>query len=351
VRGKPPEVIFVEVNNFVDLYIRHVFENLKPYADRDGMDLKAYYPDVMGRFTRDGGVYAIPQDTAPAGLMYYNKKMFDEAGLPYPTGDWSWPEPFLSICKKLTKKDKTGKVVRWAYSEDAPVQFVHFMFSNGGNWVDDTDHPTRFTMDTPQVLEAARFRYDLINKYHVSPGPPEVQAFAFGNNAEYMFMNGQLAMMSSGIWQTPRLLEKEGFEFDVVEFPKGPSGHQGWPTGGSGFAMSSGCKNKDLAWKVIRELTNEITLSRLTATGMIQPSLMAIAESDAFLKSPGPAHKSILLKMPQYSHYTPFMPNWFELQFGAYGPAMDPVWIGLKTPEEVLPNLTRDINKKYFGVK
>ncbi len=225
------------------------------------------------------------------------------------------------------------------------------MYSNGGNWVDDTSHPTRFTMDTPQVLEAARFRYDLIYKHHVSPAIPEVQAFSFNNGTDHMFMNGKIAMMSSGIWQTPQFLEKKGLEFDVAEFPKGPSGLKGWSTGGSGFAMSKDCKNKELAWKVIRELTNEITLSRLTATGMIQPSLIAIANSDVFLKSPGPAHKAILLNMPQYSHYTPFMSNWGELQFGAFGPAMDPVWLGHKTPEDVLPNLTRDINKKYFEVK
>src|ERR1041384_6151682 len=54
VGNNAPDVIFTEVGNFVDLYLRGAFEDLAPYMKRDGIKLNDYYPDVLGRFTRDG---------------------------------------------------------------------------------------------------------------------------------------------------------------------------------------------------------------------------------------------------------------------------------------------------------
>jgi ABC-type glycerol-3-phosphate transport system substrate-binding protein len=346
-----PDVIFVEVNNFVDLYTRGVFEDLTPYIQADHVDLKAYYPDVVGRFTRDGKAYALPQDTAPSGLMYFNKNVFDEMGVPYPTDDWSWPEPFLSICKKLVKRDDKGNTVHWAYSDAYGVGFDNFLFSAGGDYVDDDANPTKLTLDSPQAIQAARFRWDLIHTHHVSPSMDAIQTFTMGSSIADMFANGRVAMMSSGIWQTPRLLADEKLKFDVVMFPKGPGGKRGWTTGGSGYAICSASKKKALAWKVVKELTSERAQRLLAETGFIQPALVKLAGSDAFLKAPGAPNKKILLKMPAHAHYQPFMAQWPELFYGNFGPAMDPVWLGTRKPEEVLPRITAELNKKFFPKK
>ncbi len=345
--GGAPDVISVEVNNFVDLYLRGAFEDLTPYFQKDGMDPKAYYPAALKRFSPGGEIYALPSDIAPTGLVYYNKKIFDEAGVPYPRSDWSWPEPFLSLCQKLVKKDATGKVMRWAFADPYGTIADNFLLSDGGYFADSEENPTRLALDSPQALEAYRFRWDLIHTYHVSPTPSEIQNFSFGSGAESMFMNGQVAMMDSGIWHTPNFLVK-GLSFDVVEFPRGPRGTRGWGAGGSGYAIWKGCKDKERAWVVAKELAGETLLSQLASTGMLQPALVKVAQSDAFLKSPGPAHRKILLDMPRHAHYSPFVRNWMEIWNGQVGPALDPVWLGEKTPEQVLPELTQDINKKYF---
>ncbi len=347
--GDAPDVIYVEVNNFVDLYLRDVFEDLTPYVQKDGVDLKDYYPGVMNRFSPNGKVYALPQDTAPTGLVFYNRKMFRDAGLPYPDASWSWPESFLTTCQKLTKRDAAGKVTQWGFIDAYDIQIENFVFSNGANWVDNTDHPTRFTLDDPKAMEAIQFRRDLIQKYHVSPDPSQIQAFNFSSGQMQMFINGQVAMLSSGIWQTPSFLLAKNLDFDVVEFPKGPGGLQGWGSGGSGYALSKTSKNKDLAWIVIKEMTSEASVSQLAATGMIQPALMKLAQSDVFLKAPGAANKAILLEMPAHSQYQPFMSNWSEIFYGVLGPVMDKVWLGEKTPAEVVPDITKRINEKFLA--
>ena len=346
--GDAPDVISVEVNNFVDLYLRNAFEDLTPYFQADKMDPKAYYPTALKRFSPGNGLYAIPSDIAPFGMIYYNKKIFDDAGVPYPTSDWSWPEPFLSTCQKLVKKDATGKTIRWAYADPYGTIADNFLLSDGGYYADSEDNPTQMALDSPQALQAFTFRWDLIWTYHVSPSPSEMQSYNFGNGAEPMFMNGMLAMMDSGLWHTPNFIQK-GLSFDVVEFPKGPTGKRGWGTGGTGYAIWKGCKDKEKAWLVVKELTGETLVSQVTALGLSQPALVKVAQSDVFLKSAGPPNKKILLDMPKYSHYSPFVKSWPEIWNSQVGPALDPVWLGEKKPADVLPKINAEINRKYFG--
>jgi multiple sugar transport system substrate-binding protein len=344
-----PDVLFVEVNNFVNLYYQNVFEDLTPYLKKDKVDIKKYYGNVVGRFTREGKLYALPQDIAPSGLVYYNKKAFREAGLKAPKETWTWPEPFLSICKKLMKKNKDGKVVRWAYCDPYSTDVGNFVYSAGAGWVDNVANPRRCTVDSPAFLRAARFRWDLIHKHHVSPDPSQLLTVSAGAGVDEMFAKGQVALMSSGIWHTPRFLKEPDLEFDVVPFPKGPGGKQGWSSGGSGYAISRESKNKEDAWKVIRAITGEATIKRMAATGFIQPALVSLAKSNAFLRSPGPAHKNYLLKMPLHSNYQPFCRQWNEIQYGLIGPAMDRVWNGDAQPEPVLRDLAKKANEKFFS--
>ena len=349
--GNAPDVVSTEANNFVDLYLRGAFEDLTDLAKRDGIDPKNYYAPVMKRYSPGGKIFALPTDIAPFGLVYYNKKIFDEVGLPYPASSWTWPEPLLSICQKLVKKDASGKTIRWAWADPYNIAGDPFIFSNGGYFTDSEDNPTLLTLDSPRCMEAFRFRWDLIHTYHVSPTRSQIESFNFGPGAETMFANGQIAMMPSGIWHTPNFLQHKDLSFDVVEFPWGPHQTRGWGSGGSGYAMTKGSKKKEEAWIVIKELAGEAIESQIAATGLVQPSLIKVAKSDVFLKSPGAAHKAILLDMPKDAHFGPFLRNWNEIWYGQVGPAMDPVWAGDKTPEQVLPKLVKELNKKYFNVR
>ncbi|GEM_PF-423707 len=349
--GDAPDVIFVEVNNFVNLYTRGIFEDLNPYLLKDELDLSGYYPGPVGRFTREGHLYALPQDTAPTGLIYYNKEAFKEAGLPEPSAGWSWPEPFLSICRKLVKRDSAGRVTRFAYSEAYPIQLGNFIYSNGADWVDDPANPKRCVIDSPAFLQAARFRWDLIHAFHVAADPTQLQSFNPGAGVQQLFAQGKVALMASGIWETPQLLKNGSVPFDVVPFPQGPGGKRGWGTGGSGYAISRTSKHKEAAWKIIRALLSDESLKRMAATGFIQPAKIDLAESDDFLKAPGASRKACLLKMPLDAHYEPFDPHWNEIYYGVIQPALDPVWLGKEKPEQVLRDLAVRINEKFYPSK
>ncbi len=349
--GTTPDILMLAVNNYVDLQLRGVLTDLTDFAQKDGMDLKNDYPGVVKRFSPGGRLYVLPQDTSPMGLVYYNRKAFREAGLPYPKADWSWPEPFLSICQKLMKKDASGKVTRWAFCDSWITNCDNFLFSSGGNFVDDTEHPTRLALDTPEAIRGFQFYWDLMHKYRVVPAPAAIQSFGIGNSVAAMFMNGTVAMMDSGLWETPNFLKTKGLDFDVVSFPAGPTGLRRWATGGAGFAIAATCKDKALAWEVVKILCSETAVAQLAETGWVLPADRKLAASDAFLKSPGAPSKAILLDMPDHSVYEPFLKNWSEIYYGNVNAAMDKAWEGKQTPSEILPGLTKEINKKFFNQK
>src|ERR1700733_14496471 len=75
--GAGPDVIFVEVNNFMDFYFAGILEPLNSYIEASHVDLRAYYPQVLDRFTVEGSTYIIPRDTAPMCVVYYNRNAFD----------------------------------------------------------------------------------------------------------------------------------------------------------------------------------------------------------------------------------------------------------------------------------
>jgi ABC-type glycerol-3-phosphate transport system substrate-binding protein len=277
--GYAPDVLFVEVGNFKEFVDRGLLIDLTPYIKRDknkDFNIKNYYPQIIDRFTLDGKLYVIPRDIAPMCVIYYNKKMFDEAGVPYPKSGWTWKE-FLETAKKLTKKDANGRITQFGFLDEWPI-WEAFAYSNGGSLVDDVKQPKKCVIDSPEVIEAVQFRADMINKYKVMPAPYQV-TIEGSYDTSSMFMAGKVAMFYSGIWKTPFFRDITSFDWDVVMFPKGPKGKRAFPTGGSGYAITSQCKNKGAAWEVVKRLSGEQGQADLANIGLLQPAIMKLAES------------------------------------------------------------------------
>ncbi len=80
-----------------------VLENLQPYIEKSGYDLKDYWPYLLDSARYNGQVYGLPRDIE-AHALYYNKKLFDAAGVAYPTDKWTWDD-LVAAAQKLTKKE------------------------------------------------------------------------------------------------------------------------------------------------------------------------------------------------------------------------------------------------------
>jgi ABC-type glycerol-3-phosphate transport system substrate-binding protein len=163
-----------------------------------------------------------------------------------------------------------------------------------------------------------------------------------------LFLNGTAAMFQSGTWQSPNFRVIKDFDWDVVEFPKGPHGHRGFAMSASGYAILKGCKHPDLAYELVKYFGGEMGQKYLASTGLTQPALRPLAQSKAFLDGQKPLSKGFLVDAVKYGHFQPFDPNeteWITM----VGSALDRVWNGTATPAEVLKKAAKEVNAKFFS--
>ncbi len=119
---------------FPDYQSRDVLLDLKPFIDRDGYDLGQLADQAVADFTTPDGQFGLPRDLNVVAL-YYNKKMFDAAGIAYPDDTWDWAK-LVEVGKQLTVKDANGKVSQWGfYTETTDMEnyWSSLVWQNGGD--------------------------------------------------------------------------------------------------------------------------------------------------------------------------------------------------------------------------
>ncbi|MFA6321471.1 MAG: sugar ABC transporter substrate-binding protein [Candidatus Omnitrophota bacterium] len=340
-----PDVICTEVDLFVTFQTKDVLLDLSPYIKDDpDVDVKSFYPEIIDRFTVNDKLYAIPRDTAPFACVFYNKKLFDEAGVPYPKDDWDMDD-MLDKAKKLTKVDADGRVVQYGFYAWA---WQNFVYSFGGSLVDNVKNPTKCTLDSKESMEGLQFYSDLINKYKVHPSSITMTDLAMG--VQGMFMTGRLAMFASGIWETPGLRKSVGFDWDIAMFPKGPKGVRGFGTGGSGYCILKTSAHPKEAYEVIKALTSKDAQTMLADTGLAQPAIIEIAEGPHWIGGDlPPKNKKMLNGAMKYVIYEPFHPSWREAKELYILSELDLIFSGKKTVQEAVKGFINKVNNLLKG--
>src|SRR5215207_8361400 len=87
--------------NYPAMVSRNGLEDIMPYVEGDSpLDLSIYFEPVLNVGRRGDSLYGIPKDWT-SRAVFYNKALFDAAGIPHPTNEWTMDE-FLEIAKALT---------------------------------------------------------------------------------------------------------------------------------------------------------------------------------------------------------------------------------------------------------
>jgi ABC-type glycerol-3-phosphate transport system substrate-binding protein len=160
---------------------------------------------------RNGRTYGCPTNAA-ANALFINKTLFDEAKMPYPTGEWTWKE-FLPIAQKLTIRDANGKAKQFGYLMDWWL-WPQFVLQWGGRVF--TEDGTKCTLDSSEAIAGIQFLHDLIYVHKVMPSPVEEAAMAtsggWGSGTITQFGDGKrVAMALGGRWWLCTLRNKKQF--------------------------------------------------------------------------------------------------------------------------------------------
>jgi|LSQX01.2.fsa_nt_gb multiple sugar transport system substrate-binding protein len=237
--------------------------DLAPYVARDFTqeEIDDFFPisweaSILNLGPRAGVQYGIPS-YGNIYTFYYNKTLFDEAGVPHldvldQSGDWTW-ETLIEIGRKLTRSDGE-RIVQYAL-EDNSIQHptargAGWIAAAGGKIFDFPDNPTRFMMDEPEAIQGLQFMQDLIWQYQIVP-PQDMLS-------QYDFRNGQAAMRVEGTGYLARMeIFMEGrWDFDLGPRPMGPVS-RGYYLASDMFGISGTTKHPEEAWRFVKYLVGE----------------------------------------------------------------------------------------------
>lgn len=343
--GNPVDVMFVNAEQFYIYAKKGILLPINEYAAKDKMPLEKFYPKIIDKFTIDGNLYVLPRDIAPVCVVFYNKEIFNKAGLKYPAADWTWDQ-MRDMAAKMTVKNADGTTT-FGFADEWGI-WEPFVLSNGGQLVDNLKKPAKCTLDSSEALAGFQYRQDLMYKYKVMPSPSQLSAMG-GVGASDLFIQSKAAMFMSGIWKTPYFRQTIKFDWDAAVFPKGPKGKRGYLISGGGYSILKSTKHPEESWKLLTFLAGEDGQKALAGTGLAQPAIKTIAESPAFLDGKPPVSKKFLLDAVNYGCFAPDTDKWQESLSSYIQPALDKVWSGDKKPGEVIPKAVKEVNTKLLN--
>ncbi|HEU6443973.1 MAG TPA: sugar ABC transporter substrate-binding protein [Gaiellaceae bacterium] len=346
--GAPPDLFLMNYRFYGQFAARGVLEPLEPYVNgSDAFELEDFYPQAVDAFRWNGEVTCLPQNISSL-VVYFNRDLFKRFKVPPPRNGMFWNE-FVARASQMTR-DANGLPVVGA-DPDMPrpntaqaevyglgveptiIRLAPFVWSNGGEVVDDEEEPTRFALDSIEAKQVVDAFFQLRTVHGVVPTDQEVES----EDDESRFANGRLAMLLGSRRSVPTFREAAKFDWDIVSLPtfREPAGilHS------DAYCLTKASDAKDAAWRFVEYALGPEGAPVVARTGRTVPSLRSVAESDAFLDpSKKPANSRIFLDGIEHIRRVPSISTWPEIEDASEGILENGMYLG-QPVDEVLADL------------
>ena len=188
--GEMPDVFWTH-SNTVQMYMENdLLLDLTGYVQKDGVDMSKYYPGIVELYTRsDGNIYALPKDHDTIALLY-NKAIFDQYGVAYPTDDWTW-EDMYNAAKAITE-GSNGSVYGMAMNTSNNQDGWYNLVYDFGGEVITADHK-----GTTIASEGGKAGMEMVRRL-LSVGAPQSVVAETGTDS--LFQSAKTAMITQGSW-------------------------------------------------------------------------------------------------------------------------------------------------------
>lgn len=275
---RPPAVWLINHRRLGPYLREGTIDPAGPRLGTDGAPERDDLLDVpVEAFTYRGELQCVPQNASNL-VVYFNRDRFRAAGVPVPQGAWTYDE-MLAAARRL--KGRGGHAVG---TEASVIRVAPFIWSAGGELVDDDDNPTRFTFDTPEAQRGLD-AFLALGRDGLSPSAADVEA----KPLEERFIDGELAMFFSSRRDVPNFRTIDDFEWDVAGFPT--IEREVTVLHADGFCLSDG-PQADAGWRFIAFATGPEGQKILARGGRTVPSMRSAAESPDFLNPTEPPRSS-----------------------------------------------------------
>ena len=268
--GAAYDVFWMNSRNFSLYASQGVLADLSSLFINGEIDADSYPQSLIDLYTYQGDIYAVPKDFDTIAL-FYNKALFDEAGVEYPTAEWTWSD-LRDAAEKLTiREGNRTRQFGFAARPDFRTHWPIFVYQNGGRVLNEDG--TRVLLNEPEACEAILFLYDFQND-GLAPGGAELQAQNWDTDAN-LFPAGKIAMTYSGSWRASPFHDAD----PNIEVAPLPHGEQRVNTiNGLGNVVWANSPNKDAAMEFVKFLGSQQAQQIQAETGTVIPAMLGLQD-------------------------------------------------------------------------
>lgn len=329
--GSMPDVFWMHSNEIAKYSEGSVLMDLTEAVDSsEAFDISQFPEELVDLYKDDEQILGVPKDYDTIGL-WYNKELFDEAGIEYPNETWTW-DTLLETAIELTNEDEG------VYGFLAPLNrqegYHNFIYQNEGQVLSHDKEKSGFR--EPKTIEAVQWYADLSVKHGVSPSAGQ---FADNTNMSY-FQSGRAAMSMFGSWMTAEIASNE-YTNEVADVAVLPQGEQRATIfNGLANSISASTNHPEEATQFLEFLSSE---EGMTIQGEHGSAIPALEGTDTSFTEAFPQFNvEVFLEQMDYREikpYSEFTTRWEDVE----NTALIPVFNGETTVEEIAEELSETV--------
>ncbi|MFN8443653.1 MAG: sugar ABC transporter substrate-binding protein [Caldilineaceae bacterium] len=336
---------------------RGLSQELDELATRDNLKLDNFHADGMKGCHWNGKLMALPLDLWPH-VLFYNKTLFDEAGVQVPPTDWtdkSWTYDTLTETAKALTKKEGDETSQFGIVFDFKEWPTGWLF--GGDWFPKETYETGIITEfvghkDERVIAATQWYADLMLKDNIAPTPAQSQRVSSGGSGPF-FMSGKVAMNLGNIGSLSQYATIKEFEWGTAALPFPPDGSDRHMHVWIDFwSMIKGVKNLEGSWEFLKFMVSEEAQKIYPCEYGPQSALSSLSQywidlQKKTLPNLDDAQFKVLTEAPKYEQIDP--ENWTVNMSIVNGqglqPALDRIWLGEGTSRDIITAAAPDIQK------
>jgi multiple sugar transport system substrate-binding protein len=285
--GTVPDVFYLQPSMSSEYISSGKLLDLSPYMAHDNVKASEYYSALTNPFVcTSGQVYGLPKDWSSLGV-FYNKQMFQAAGLTPPSDNWTWDD-LKADAQKLTKNPGSPNSVYGVVLSADASRWGAFLLANGGSVLNKDG--TQATFNNQAGVNALNFYASFI-KNNTGSLPTTVGAPWNGD----AFGKQRAAMAIEGSWLIPYMTSTyPNVQYGIAPLPMSPGGKQANLTFTNAWSAYSGTKHPAAAWELIKYMTGSTVQASQLNDGFALPTLQSLSNADYFTAHPTSKCSSML---------------------------------------------------------
>ncbi|MCG8707189.1 sugar ABC transporter substrate-binding protein [Brenneria sp. 4F2] len=253
--GVAPDIFWINMPYFVQYAKNGIMQPLTPYLKDSKVNLNDIVASSVKAYEYQGQLMAIPRDVDSIAV-WYNKKLFDQAGVAYPTSDWSWDDLKQKAARlKSGLKDSAFPLVM-DLSIDGQDSYLNLLFQTGNHIVPQDGRPTDIAND--KAIWVYQQLQDMMSK-GLLPSAQQMSEI----KTENIFQSNRAAMVYAGSWlaapfaNNPQINDHIG----VVTMPS--IDRRSGVAHSLAYAVAASSAHKEEAWKYIEFMSSEASQATL----------------------------------------------------------------------------------------